>query len=202
MRRGMAAGYLLPKILAEKMVPQMAGFDHGPVEKHLFYSPITTLPATFSAEDRARLTEAYKKMIADKIVYERSYRVEDSIPKMKWKLLGEFRNIAGFNCRKAATIIMDSIYIIAFYTDEIPVSAGPESFQGLPGMILGIVIPRLNITYFATKVENLVLPETEFITPTAPKNKKTNILELKKEILKDTKEWGEDGPKIYWKVML
>ncbi len=68
MRRGMAAGYLLPKILAEKMVPQMAGFDHGPVEKHLFYSPITTLPATFSAEDRVRLTEAYKKMIADKII--------------------------------------------------------------------------------------------------------------------------------------
>ncbi len=142
------------------------------------------------------------KMIADKIVYERCYRVEDSIPKMKWKLLGEYRNIAGFNCRKAATILMDSIYIIAFYTDEIPVSAGPESFQGLPGMILGIVIPRLNITYFATKVENLVLPETEFTTTPAPKNKKTNILELKKEILKDTKEWGEDGPKIYWKVML
>ena len=46
----------------------MAGFDHGPVEKHLFYSPITTLPATFSADDRARLTEAYKKMIADKII--------------------------------------------------------------------------------------------------------------------------------------
>ncbi len=33
MRRGMAAGYVLPKTLAEKMVPQMAAFDHGPVEK-------------------------------------------------------------------------------------------------------------------------------------------------------------------------
>lgn len=68
MRRGMAAGYVIPKVLAEKMVPQMAGFDHGPVEKHLFYTPITTLPATFSPEDRARLTESYKKMIADKII--------------------------------------------------------------------------------------------------------------------------------------
>lgn len=142
------------------------------------------------------------KMIADKIVYERNYRIEDSIPNLKWKMLGEYREIAGFNCRKASTIIMDSIYVIAFYTNEISVSAGPESFQGLPGMILGIVIPRLNITYFATKVENMVLSDIDFKIPNAPKNKKANILEFKNEILKDTKDWGEDGPKIYWKAML
>lgn len=141
------------------------------------------------------------KMIADKIIYERNYRIEDSIPILKWKMLGEFRNIAGFNCRKASTIIMDSIYIIAFYTDEISVSAGPESFQGLPGMILGIVIPRLNITYFATKVENMVLSDIDFKIPNASKFKKTNILQFKNEILKDTKDWGDDGPKIYWKAM-
>jgi GLPGLI family protein len=142
------------------------------------------------------------KMIADKIVYERSYRIEDSIPNLKWKMLGEYRNIAGFNCRKAATIIMDSIYVIAFYTDEISVSAGPESFQGLPGMILGIVIPRLNITCFASKVEKMVFSDIDFKIPNAPKNKKTKIIDFKKEILKDTKDWGEDGPKIYWKSML
>ncbi len=142
------------------------------------------------------------KMIADKIVYERSYRVEDSISQLKWKMLGEYRNIAGFNCRKAATIIMDSIYVIAFFTDEIPVSAGPESFQGLPGMILGIVIPRMNMTYFATKVENQMISEKDLSVPTSTKNKRINIKSFKDEILKATKDWGEDAPKIYWKVML
>lgn len=165
-------------------------------------SPYASWYYRVAAQNSVYTSVEGNKMIADKVVYERSYRIEDSIPKLKWKLLGEYRNIAGFNCRKAATIIMDSIYVIAFYTDEIPVSAGPESFQGLPGMILGIVIPRLNITYFANKVENMVLPETDFQIPFAPKLKKTNILDFKSEILKDTKDWGDDASKIYWKVML
>jgi len=30
------------------------------------------------------------------------------------------------------------INAVAFYTDDIPVSGGPESFNGLPGMILQV----------------------------------------------------------------
>jgi GLPGLI family protein len=94
-------------------------------------------------------------------------------------MLGEYREIAGYNCRKAATIVMDSVYIIAFYTDEIPVSAGPESFNGLPGMILGIVIPRMNLTYFATKVETLQPTEKEFVLPEQKKASRLLSLHLK-----------------------
>ncbi|MFN0034450.1 MAG: DUF885 domain-containing protein [Saprospiraceae bacterium] len=76
MRRGMAAGYVLPKVLAEKMVPQMAAFDHGPAEKHLYYSPIAMLPKAFPAADRERLTAAYRQMVNDKIipVYQRLHK--------------------------------------------------------------------------------------------------------------------------------
>lgn len=139
---------------------------------------------------------------ADKNVYERDYRIADSLPAYSWKLLGEYREIAGYTCRKASTIIMDSVYIIAFYTDEIPVSAGPELFNGLPGMIMGIVIPRLNLTYFATKVENKFPAENEFVLPEQKKNKPTNIASFKDEIRKAVKDWGDDANKIYWKVML
>jgi GLPGLI family protein len=31
---------------------------------------------------------------------------------------------------------MDSVFIVAFYTDQIVTSGGPESFNELPGMIL------------------------------------------------------------------
>jgi GLPGLI family protein len=48
--------------------------------------------------------------------------------------------IAGFNCRRANAMIMDSIYVVAFYTDEILTTGGPESFSGLPGMILGVAL--------------------------------------------------------------
>lgn len=76
MRRGMVIGYVLPKALAEKMVPQMAAFDHGPVEKHLYYSPISLMPKDFSASDRDRLTIAYQQMVKDKIIplYQRMHQ--------------------------------------------------------------------------------------------------------------------------------
>jgi len=76
MRRGIAAGYVLPKVLAEKMVPQMAAFDHGPAEKHLYYSPISLMPKDFPATERERLTAAYLQMVNDKIipVYQRLHK--------------------------------------------------------------------------------------------------------------------------------
>jgi len=47
----------------------------------------------------------------------------------------------------------DSTYVIAFYANEIPVDGGPESINGLPGLILGLVVPSQHVSYFATKVE-------------------------------------------------
>lgn len=135
---------------------------------------------------------------AEKTIYEKSYRIKDSLPVYQWKLLGEYRNIAGYNCRKAATIIMDSIYIIAFYTDEIPVSSGPEAFNGLPGMILGVVIPRLNLTYFATKVETQILPDNSFEVPPS-KSKIKSFRDFNAEIARALEDWGEYGTKVLWK---
>jgi len=142
-----------------------------------------------------------KKYLAEKGIYEKNYKVNDSLPVYQWKLLGEYRNIAGYNCRKASTIIMDSIYVIAFYTDEIPVSGGPEAFNGLPGMILGIVLPRLNLTYFATKVEPQIVPETAFTMPNT-KAKLVNMRDFNLELSKAIKDWGEYGTKVIWKANL
>src|SRR5215213_10379584 len=91
--------------------------------------------------------------ITQKPVYEETFLVQDSLLKIKWKLTSDTRNIAGFECRKALGFIDDSIAVFAFYTDEILVNAGPESVNGLPGMILGIGVPRIHTTWFATKVE-------------------------------------------------
>ncbi len=76
--------------------------------------------------------------ISQKEVFENTYLIKDSSRTWEWKIADETREIAGFECRKAVTKICDSVYVVAFYTDQIPVSAGPESFGGLPGMILGI----------------------------------------------------------------
>lgn len=116
-----------------------------------------------------------------KKVFEEEFLVKDSLRKIDWKITSEVRNIAGYNCRRANALIMDSIYVVAFYTDQIPVSGGPESFTGLPGMILGIALPSEHITWFATKVSELPVSEKDLSPPV--KGKLIDLKGLKAKIL-------------------
>ena len=127
--------------------------------------------------------------ITQKPVFEETFLVEDSLLKIKWKLTSDVRNIAGYDCRKAVGILNDTIAIFAFYTDQLMVSGGPEGIHGLPGMILGMGIPRLHATWFATKVEvNGV--NTSKIQP-EKKGKKVNRKTLMDALSSISKSWGK-----------
>ena len=62
------------------------------------------------------------------------YRYEEPIPKFNWKFEDETREVMGYDCRKATTRWRGRDWT-AWYSD-IPVSAGPWKFNGLPGLIL------------------------------------------------------------------
>lgn len=127
--------------------------------------------------------------IIQKEFYERTYLVKDSLRNIKWKMTDETREIAGYKCRRANALVLDSIYVVAFYTDEIHVSGGPESFNGLPGMILGIAVPHENVTWFATKVTDTSIDKKTLVPP--KKGKEINNKQLKEEILKVTNNHGD-----------
>ena len=116
--------------------------------------------------------------------------IADSIPKLKWKLVNDYRVIAGFNCRKAVAIILDSVYVFAFFTEEITIPGGPVSIHGLPGTILGVTVPRLYTSWIATKVEVNGI-DVNSIKPIESKKKMT-MRDLKALILDNTKDWYSD----------
>lgn len=128
--------------------------------------------------------------VSQKQVFETQFLVSDSLKRFTWKLEPETRMIAGFECRKAVTKICDSVVVVAFYSEEVVLSSGPESFSGLPGMILGIAIPRLYTTWFATKIETITAADEKLITPPA-KGKKSNLSEMTNTIDQAIKSWGE-----------
>lgn len=68
MRKGMNEGYILPKSLIVKLIPQVKSFVTTDVKQNLFYGPINKLPADFSAEDKTRLTNDYTNAINNYIV--------------------------------------------------------------------------------------------------------------------------------------
>jgi GLPGLI family protein len=138
---------------------------------------------------------------ANRTVYDKTYLIADSISKPVWKLTGEYREIAGYTCRRATTILYDSVYVIAFYTDDIPVSGGPEFFSSLPGMILGVVIPRMHTTIFATKVNSAVLTEADFVFKSKKKAVKVNREGYRNDLSSNTEQWGKYGNRFVLKAL-
>jgi GLPGLI family protein len=88
------------------------------------------------------------------------FLVEDSLPTYKWKLHSDTKNIGKFTCYKATFTEEIEVSVsnfgtgkdednetktetqtrtvTAWYTPQIPISNGPERYQGLPGLILEI----------------------------------------------------------------
>ncbi|WP_207424659.1 GLPGLI family protein [Desertivirga brevis] len=141
-----------------------------------------------------------RTFITQKNIFEQNFLVKDSIRNIKWKITDETREIAGYHCRRANAIVMDSIYVVAFYTDKIPVSGGPESFTGLPGMILGVALPHENITWFATSVTEKSGHAATIKPPT--KGKPQTNTELKKTVENSMKDWGAIGKEALKPIML
>ena len=135
--------------------------------------------------------------------------LKDSVNQIQWKLTNESRLIAGFNCRKAVGKILDSVYVFAFYTDEITITGGPCTINGLPGMILGVTIPRLYASMIATKITVTDVKENN-IKPIAVKKVYT-AKQLKAILDERIKEYSRDDDnedsknwinQMYWNMLL
>ena len=68
MREGMQQGVVQPRILMEKVIPQLQSQIVDDITESAFYKPVANMPEDFSDEDRARLTAAYEDKIANTII--------------------------------------------------------------------------------------------------------------------------------------
>jgi uncharacterized protein (DUF885 family) len=68
MRRGMKEGYVQPRVVMEKVIPQLKAMITDDPVSSMFYNPIKRIPETFSAEDKARLEGQYKTAITESIL--------------------------------------------------------------------------------------------------------------------------------------
>jgi uncharacterized protein (DUF885 family) len=68
MRAGVPKGYTLPKVLTERVLPQLQAHIVAKPEDSIYWGPIRRLPDGFSAADRERLTAAYRAAIETKLV--------------------------------------------------------------------------------------------------------------------------------------
>ena len=138
------------------------------------------------------------KSIAAKTFIDDDFLVTDTLVRLNWKITKDTRTIAGFECRKATATIADSVILIAFFTDEIMPSFGPVGFTGLPGMMLGLAIPKMRMNWFATKLE--LVPVTEAMLAPPVKGKKLTRTELINTLKKEYTH-HKIPPSVYWQSM-
>lgn len=70
------------------------------------------------------------------VIFDDYYSYQEKI-EYQWVIENETQEIMGYNCKKATTTYAGREWV-AWFTLDIPVSAGPYKFRGLPGLIIKI----------------------------------------------------------------
>ncbi|TLU99637.1 GLPGLI family protein [Dyadobacter luticola] len=99
--------------------------------------------------------------------------VEDSLKAPNWKVMNKIKEVAGHMCMMAVT--EDTIKgqkITAWFANDIALSAGPELYSGLPGMILELEVNDGEITVTAQEVKMRPVAAAELELPKKVKGKK------------------------------
>ena len=93
MKEGIVNGYVLPKSLIIKVIPQLKTIINTNLDENLFYSPIRQFPSDFSEDEKSVLTNKYKKTVLNKIIpaYQKLYDF------MKNEYLENGRDSSGIN---------------------------------------------------------------------------------------------------------
>ena len=78
-----------------------------------------------------------KKTIEKNNFFDRDFLITEDTKTLEWQLTAEQKQILGYTCVKA--VLLDSTRAVsAWFTPELPVPSGPQSFGQLPGLILEI----------------------------------------------------------------
>jgi GLPGLI family protein len=128
------------------------------------------------------------KRVELRVLFDKKFIVDDSIRPLKWKMTEETKTILNHLCRKATAVrygkrmtmnmdngkmerkeVEDTSSIVAWFTTDIPVSAGPAEFQGqLPGLILEMNINNGRQIFIAKEIS----PKADLAVIKEPQGKK------------------------------
>ena len=128
------------------------------------------------------------KKVEQRMMLDKKFIVEDSIRSLKWKMSDETKTVLNHLCSKTIATrygkrmtmnmdngkmerkeVDDTINIIAWFTTDIPVSAGPGEYQGqLPGLILEMDVNNGRQVFKALEIS----PKVDVASIKEPQGKK------------------------------
>jgi GLPGLI family protein len=130
----------------------------------------------------------------------KDYIIEDTLIPPGWKILNDIKEISGHVCMNAFwNDTLKKQKITAWFALDIPISAGPERFCGLPGLILEIDINNGALNLCADKIDIKTLTN-ELDLPKKIKGKKITEADYLAIIKKhyDDRRKAEEPP--FWGI--
>lgn len=121
---------------------------------------------------------ASRQYTSKKDLLGKTFIIEDEMGKYNWKLGSDKRRILDHVCMNATAQPDEETEVVAWFTTEIPVSMGPSSYHGLPGMILAVEINENDQIIVAKEVSLGAIEKDKIERPS--KGKKVNQAEFDK----------------------
>ena len=87
MREGLAKDVVLPRAIAEKLLPQMQAHIVDKAEDSVYWMPVANLPDTIQGNDKAHVEQSYRRLITEQLVpaYQRmhDFLTNEYLPKAR-----------------------------------------------------------------------------------------------------------------------
>ncbi len=117
----------------------------------------------------------------------RHFLIFGPIEKKAWKLTNKMIRILDYTCMGAELKQGDDL-ITAYFTSEIPISAGPAEYNGLPGLILALEVNG-ETAFLATSID--LTPPDAGVVSQPERGKKVMQNEFNKILEEKVIEWNE-----------
>ncbi|MFD2513359.1 GLPGLI family protein [Pontibacter locisalis] len=140
-------------------------------------------------QNQTYLNTAEAKKVSLREFMGKNYLIHDSLTILPWKFGNGTKVIQGYTCRQAFyTDEKTNKTTVAWYTDQLRPSLGPDNYNSLPGAVLEVDFDNgLRITK-ATKVELRNLKKNDLVQPA--KGEKVTEKEYQELIAEQMKKMG------------
>jgi GLPGLI family protein len=160
--------YSNQKSLYEMISSQKSSIDTS----YIFHKGVKL--ETYDVVTLADVDITYKDLKNNKILKEYNIRnsdfsAKDKLPNYEWTITNEKAIINGYKCKKATTK-KTFVPTTAWFTEEIPISDGPDEYWGLPGLII-----KLELGGYSTITLETIKTTTENSEIKEPQNKSTQL---------------------------
>lgn len=104
------------------------------------------------------------KYVEKRTFFGKEFLIKDEIKPLKWKIMGEAKEIMGHVCQKAVAEV-DSSEIVAWFDMSIPAPVGPNGYGQLPGLILELELDKGRTTLTAESIDLKELDDKAIVEP-------------------------------------